>query len=378
MRDETKIVRSGLTESRPGTPMHAGPVFAAAFHSPGDPSAAAYTYTRSGNPTWTHLEAALNLIEGNEENISGVLVFSSGMAATTAVFGALLRPGDTVFIPSDAYFLARTLVNEHLAAMGIGVRSLPTSEMRRDNPAFLHALEGAKLLWIETPSNPGMVVANIAELGEAAHSAGALLAVDNTTPTAFGQRPLLLGADLSIASDAKAMTGHGDILLGHVAVRDEILYRRVLHQRTLTGGILGPMEAWLALRSLVTLPLRLERQSANALALARLLSEHASVCSVHYPGLPSHPGHAIARMQMQHFGPVLSFELPSKETAENFLTHAVLITEATSFGGVITTAERRARWGGDAVPEGFIRMSAGCEAIEDLLADVAQALDKLG
>jgi cystathionine gamma-lyase len=200
--------------------------------------------------------------------------------------------------------------------------------------------------------------------------------VDNTTATALGLRPLALGADFSVASDTKSMTGHSDIILGHVATRDLELRQPLEEWRTLMGGILGPMEAWLALRSIPTLPLRLERSCENAQRIAEYLLTRTDVVSkVYYAGRPSHPGHDIAARQMQHFGALVSFDLKDKAAAETFFSKSKLITEATSFGGTVTCAERRARWGSDAVAEGFIRLSAGLEHIEDLLADLAQALD---
>jgi cystathionine gamma-lyase len=300
------------------------------------------------------------------------LVFASGMAACTAVFGAVLRPGDVVVLPSNAYYAARVLVQEYFTKMGVELRTAPTA-----NNAQADLLQGAKLLWLESPSNPTMDVCDIALLSEAAHKAGALVAVDNTTPTPLGQLPLALGADFSVASDTKAMTGHSDLLLGHVAVRDLELHAKIDQWRTLTGAALGPMEAWLAHRSIATLPLRLERSCANAQKIAEFLATRPEVASVLYPGLPSHPGHAIAAKQMRYFGPVLSFVLRDKTAAETFLSKANLLTEATSFGGISTSAERRARWGGDAIAEGFIRMSVGCEAVEDLIEDMAQALNAL-
>ncbi len=173
------------------------------------------------------------------------------------------------------------------------------------------------------------------------------------------------------------MTGHSDLLLGHVAVRDPELYEKIDRWRTLTGGVVGPMEAWLALRSIATLPLRLEKSCSNAQRIAEFLATRPEVERVLYPGLPTHPGHALAARQMRYFGPVLSFILHDRAAAEAFFSASKLITEATSFGGISTTAERRARWGGDAVSEGFIRLSAGCEDIDDLLADIAQALDSI-
>jgi cystathionine gamma-lyase len=374
MRDATRIIRSTLTPTVAGEPLHSGPVFAAPFHTPGDPSDTPYSYARSHNPTWTALEEAIAQMESQPESGPGyrasALVFASGMAACTAVFGAVLRPGDVAVLPSNAYYAARVLMQEYFVKMGVTLRTAPTTAN-----AQAAVLEGARLLWIESPSNPTMEVCDIAALSEAAHRAGALVAVDNTTPTPLGQLPLALGADFSVASDTKSMTGHSDLLLGHVAVRDLELGAKIDQWRTLTGAALGPMEAWLALRSIATLPLRLERSCENAQRIAEFLATRSEVTSVLYPGLPTHRGHAIAKKQMRYFGPVLSFILRDKAAAETFLSNSMLLTEATSFGGITTTAERRARWGGDAIPEGFIRMSAGCEAVEDLIEDIAQALD---
>jgi cystathionine gamma-lyase len=372
MRDATRIIRSTLSEVVAGKPLHAGPVFASPYHAPGDPSENPYTYARSHNPTWTALEKAIAELESGPGYAASALVFASGMAACTAVFGAVLRPGDVVVLPANAYFVTRVLVQEYFVQMGVTLRMAPTV-----GGAQGELLEGARLLWLETPSNPTMEVCDVASLCRRAHEAGALVAVDNTTATPLGQLPLALGADFSVASDAKAMTGHSDLMVGHVAVRDAGLGKKIEEWRRLTGGILGPMEAWLALRSLATLPLRMERGCENALRVARFLEARREVVEVLYPELQSHPGHAIAARQMKHFGPVLSFTLESKAAAETFLTNARLITEATSFGGVTTTAERRARWGSDDVHEGLIRMSVGCEAVEDLIEDMELALDSL-
>ena len=370
MRDTTKIVRSSLSRAKAGEPLHSGPVFAAPFHAPGDPADTPYTYARSHNPTWTELERAIARMESGPGYRASALLFASGMAAITAVFGSVLRPGDTIVLQSNAYYTGRLLLTEYFAKMGVRVRL--TSAPGMLEPGLF---DGAKLVWIETPSNPTMDVCDIAELSRLAHKAGALVGVDNTTATPLGQLPLALGADFSVASDTKAMTGHSDLMLGHVATRDLELKAQIDQWRTLTGGILGPMEAWLALRSIGTLPLRLERACANAQRVAEFLSTRPEVSSVLYPGLAAHPGHAIAAKQMRYFGPVLSFILRDRAAAETFLTKSQLLTEATSFGGITSTAERRARWGGDAIPEGFIRMSTGIEEAEDLLEDIAQALD---
>jgi len=383
MHDSTKIIRSTLTRAVAGEPLHPNPVFAAPYHTPGDPLAVPYNYARMNNPTWTALERTIGQMESGQfapghanagkPYRASALVLASGMAACASVFGAVLRPGDIAVLPTNAFFAARILMQEYFAKMGITVRLAPTA-----GDAQGEQLEGARLLWIETPSNPTMEVCDIVALSQRAHRAGALVAVDNTTATPLGQRTLALGADFAVASDTKSMTGHSDIILGHVAVRDLELHQQIEQWRTLMGGILGPMEAWLALRSIETLPLRLERSSFNAQRIAGYLTTRTDVVqSVLYPGLPTHPGHAVAARQMQHFGAVLSFDLGERALAEKFFTKAKLITEATSFGGTCTCAERRARWGSDAVPEGFIRLSAGLEHIDDLLEDIAQALDSL-
>lgn len=370
MRETTRIVRAMLTEAIPGDPIHGGPVFAAPFHVPGDPEDVPYSYGRSHNPTWTALERALGMMESGKGFEARALVFGSGMAAVTAIFGAVLRPGDVVMLPANAYFTARVLVQEYFAKMGVEVRFAPAG-----GGAQSHPLDGVRLLWIETPSNPGMEVVNIRVMCERAHAVGALVACDNTTATPLGQKVLELGADYSVVSDTKSMTGHSDVMLGHVAVKDDTLWAGLERWRTLTGSIPGPMEAWLAGRSLATLPLRLERSCANAMKIAEFLSGRADVLRVMYPGLKTHPEHGTAARQMRMFGPVLSFVLASRGAAERFLKAAELVTDATSFGGVTTTAERRARWKHDAIEEGFIRLSAGCEEIEDLLADMGRALD---
>jgi cystathionine gamma-lyase len=383
MHDSTKIIRSTLTRAVAGEPLHPSPVFAAPFHTPGDPNETPYSYARNNNPTWTALERTIGQMESGQfapghanagkPYRASALVFASGMAACASVFGAVLRPGDVAVLPSHCYFAARALMQEYFAKMGVVIRLAPTA-----NDAQGEQLEGARLLWIESPSNPLMEICDITSLSERAHRAGALVAVDNTTATPLGQRTLALGADFAVASDTKSMTGHSDIILGHVAVRDLELRQQIEQWRTLMGGILGPMEAWHALRSIETLPLRLERSSFNAQRIAGYLTTRTDVVqSVLYPGLPTHPGHAVAARQMQHFGAVLSFDLGERALAEKFFTKAKLITEATSFGGTCTCAERRARWGSDAVPEGFIRLSAGLEHIDDLLEDIAQALDSL-
>jgi cystathionine gamma-lyase len=293
------------------------------------------------------------------------------MAAVTAVFGVCLKPGDVVVLPSDSYYTTRVVASSWLGSIGVQIRLAPT----RDN-AQAGFLDGARLLWLETPSNPQLELCDIRELVRAARATGALVAVDNTTATAYLQQPLALGADFAVASDTKALTGHSDLVLGHVATTSREHAAALRTWRTQHGAIPGPMEIWLAHRSLATLPLRLGRQCASAERLAAFLADQPQVAAVHYPGLPKHPGHAIAKRQMQAFGSIVSFDLGTRERAERFLGALTLVREATSFGGLHSTAERRARWSGDAIGEGFIRFSVGCEAVEDIVNDVGGALER--
>ncbi|MFE2812003.1 cystathionine gamma-lyase [Streptomyces nigra] len=367
--DGTRAVRAGLPEPVKYEPTLPGPVFAAHYHLPGEPTGA-YTYGRDENPTWTHLERAIGSLEAPGEDDVETLVFASGMAAISSVLFSQLRAGDAVVLPSDGYQVF-PLVRQQLEAYGIEVRTAPTG-----GDAQLGVLDGARLLWIETPSNPGLDVCDIRRLVEEAHTRGALVAVDNTLATPLGQRPLELGADFSVASGTKQLTGHGDVLLGYVTGRDPEAMAAVRRWRKIVGAIPGPMEAWLAHRSLATLQLRVERQNATALAVAEALLDWPEDLAVRYPGLPKDPSHAVAARQMRRFGCVVSFTLPSRTRAERFLEALRLVDDATSFGGLRSTAERRGRWGGDDVPEGFIRMSVGAEDPEDLVADVLRALEE--
>ncbi|MDX3241560.1 cystathionine gamma-lyase [Streptomyces sp. ME18-1-4] len=363
----TRAVRAGLPEPVKYEPTLPGPVFAAHFHLPGEPTGP-YTYGRDENPTWTHLERAIGELEAPGQDGVETLAFASGMAAISSVLFSQLRAGDTVVLPADGYQVL-PLVRAQLEAYGIEVRTAPTGD-----DAQLHVLDGAKLLWIESPSNPGLDVCDIRRLVEAAHARGALVAVDNTLATPLGQRPLELGADFSVASGTKQLTGHGDVLLGYVTGRVGEPMTAVRRWRKIVGAIPGPMEAWLAHRSIATLQLRVDRQGAGALAVAEALRGRPGVSALRYPGLPDDPSHKVASQQMRRYGCVVSFALPTRARAERFLEALRLVDDATSFGGVRSTAERRGRWGGDAVPEGFIRLSVGAEDPEDLVADVLRAL----
>lgn len=328
----------------------------------GDPSGA-YQYARWANPTWTALEDALSILEDAE-----TVTFPSGMAAIAAVLYSTLKSGDRVLLPSDGYYTVRVFAEKYLLPMGIAVDHCPTAEVA------VRALDGYRLVWIETPSNPGLDLADIAAIARNAKTAGALVAVDNTTMTPLGQRPLELSADVLVSADTKALNGHSDVLFGHVSSCNSQLIGAVRDWRKIAGAVPGPHEAWLVHRGLETLEVRFSRMCANALALARTLAEHSKVVAVRYPGLPSHPAHALAQRQMTSGGSLIALTLADKAAAERFIEGCAWMRASTSFGGVHTCAERRARWG-DAVPDGFIRISVGCEPTEVLLSEVKRALD---
>ncbi|MEV0328227.1 cystathionine gamma-lyase [Micromonospora echinospora] len=362
--DGTRCVHAGLPEPAPGQPFLPGPVFAAPYHlDPWQgPAASPNGYGRPDNPTRRLLEAAIGELEGGD-----CRVFASGQAAITGLLLAVLRPGDTVLLPADGYFPVRSFATQTLAGTGVDVRFVPTA-------GPYPALDGVRLVLVETPANPGLDVCDIAALAERAHVAGALLAVDNTTATPLGQRPLDLGADLVVASGTKALTGHSDLLLGYVASRSAHLMETVTAWRTTTGAVPGAFDAWLAHRSLATLDLRLARQSANAEAVARLLVGRPDVTGVRWPGLPDDPAHPVASVQMRRLPGIVSFDLGDADRVARFVAASRLVAAATSFGGLHTTADRRAQWGDDTAP-GFVRLSCGVEDTADLVADLTAALD---
>jgi cystathionine gamma-lyase len=361
--DGTRVVHAGLPEPEPGRPFLPGPVFAAPYHLDPEAGPGLNGYGRPDNPTRRALEAAIGELEGGR-----VLAFASGQAAVTGLLLATLRAGDTVMVPADGYFPVRAFAEGTLRGLNVTPIQVPTA-------GPYPSLEGVRLVLLETPANPGLDVADIRRTASLARDAGALLAVDNTAATPLGQRPLELGADLVVASGTKALTGHSDVLLGYVGTTDDALYERLTTWRTQTGAIPGAFDAWLAHRSMATLDLRLARQSTNAAALAALLLARDDVTGVRWPGLPGDPSYRIAGAQMRRIPGVISFDLGSAERVARFLIASELIFAATSFGGVHTSADRRAQWGDDTTP-GFVRLSCGIEDTEDLLADLTAALDQ--
>jgi cystathionine gamma-lyase len=368
--DGTRSVRAGEDAAVPGVPLRPSPVFAAPFHLGDVPprTGGADAYGRTEHPTLRVLETAIGELDGGR-----CLSFATGMAAISAALLACAGAGDRVVLPSDGYYATRLLAADELARFGVRVEYVSTPEI--GEVAARGDLDGARFVLLETPSNPQLDVCDIAAVAAATTAAGAVLAVDNTTATPLGQRPLALGADVTIGSDTKALTGHSDLLLGHVSTTDDELHARMKGWRDHTGATPGPFEAWLGHRSMSTLDLRLARQAANAAAVAQLLAASPSVSEVRWPWLPGDPSAELAARQMLRPNGVVSATLPSAEAVDRLLAGSRLWTAATSFGGVHSTADRRAQWGGDAVPEGFVRFSCGIEDTDDLVADLAAALD---
>lgn len=357
-----RLLHHRAAKLQPGDPVTPAIAPAAVFHLPGQPENAPYQYGRYHNPTWDELEAALSILEDAE-----TIALPSGMAAIAGVCFSLLRSGDRVLMPSDGYHATRALARDFLAPLGVSVDTRPTASMLDGGVA------GYRLVLAETPCNPGLDVCDIAALAAATKTAGAMLAVDNTTLSALGQRPLDLGADAVVCAGTKVINGHSDVLSGHIATRDPALMRRLREWRKLSGSIPGPFEAWLVYRGLETLEVRYERMCANAMALAERMAGHAKLKAIRFPGLPQDPAHAIARRQMTRFGFLFSLTLADATAAERFINGCPLIQASTSFGGVRTSAERRSRWG-DATPEGFVRLAVGVEPLEPLWKAIESAL----
>ena len=330
-----------------------------------------YSYTRAGNPNRSALERAVAALEGGGDAVA----FASGSAATLAVF-ATVAAGGRVVCSADCYHGTAKQLREILPRLGGEAEFVDTTDL----DAVRRALEpGARLLWVETPSNPLLRVSDLAALADLAHARGALLGCDNTFASPILQRPFEHGADLVMHSTTKYLGGHSDVLGGIVVARAPSATLDALRDfQGTAGGVPAPFDCWLLLRSLPTLPLRVRQQSANALAVARFLAGHGRVLRVNYPGLEGHPGHALAARQMQGgFGAVVSFQVPGGATeALAVAARAQLFTRATSLGGVESLIEHRASMEGpaSATPPNLVRLSVGLEHVSDLLADLGQAL----
>ncbi|TAM91938.1 MAG: cystathionine gamma-synthase [Jatrophihabitans sp.] len=334
-----------------------------------------YEYSRSANPTRTALETALAALEGGGRG----LAFASGLAAEDTLFRTVCRPGDHVILPDDAYGGTFRLVARVLANWGIEYTPVPLTE-----PAAVRAAlrPRTKIVWCETPTNPLLGIADIATLAGVAHGGGALLVVDNTFASPYLQQPLSLGADVVVHSTTKYLGGHSDVVGGALICADAALGRELAFHQNSMGAVAGPFDAWLVLRGIKTLGVRMDRHCANAARVVSFLSDHPAVSRVLYPGLASHPGHQIAARQMRGFGGMVSFRLAGgEEAALKVCELASLFTLGESLGGVESLIEHPARMthasvAGSAleVPGDLVRLSVGIEDVEDILADLAQAL----
>jgi cystathionine gamma-synthase len=339
-----------------------------------------YEYGRGGNPTRDALQHQLASLEGASHAFS----FASGLAAEDALLRAVLRPGDHVLMGNDVYGGTHRLVRRIFGDWQIGLTTLELDDL----PAVRAALTetGAKVLWLETPSNPLMKVTDIQALAEIAHAAGVLVVVDNTFATPYLQQPLALGADVVVHSTTKYLGGHSDVLGGAVVTSDAAVAEKVGFHQFAAGAVSGPLDAWLTTRGIKTLAVRMDRHSASAGAIAESLVGHEAIARVYYPGLPSHPGHELAARQMRGFGGMLSLELVGgSAAARSFAEGLSIFSLAESLGGVESLVNypsemTHASVRGTAleVSDSIIRLSVGLEDVDDLLADVQQSLSRLG
>jgi len=335
-----------------------------------------YEYSRTANPTRGALEECLAALEGGVR----ALAFASGMAATDCLLRTICRPGDHVLIPHDAYGGTYRLFDKVLAAWGVSYHPVPVSD-----PAAVRAAVAAyhpKLIWVETPTNPLLSIADIAMLAEIAHSDGGLLAVDNTFASPYLQQPLVLGADAVVHSTTKYLGGHSDVIGGAVVLPDADLAAQLAFLQNSTGSAGGPFDAWLTLRGIKTLSVRMDRHCDNAAQIAQMLARHPKAAQVYYPGLPDHPGHEVAAKQMRGFGGMVSFRHAGGEQAAiEMCARTRLFTLGESLGGVESLIEHPATMthasvAGSplAVPPDLVRLSVGIENGDDLVDDVRLAL----
>jgi cystathionine gamma-lyase len=373
----TRAIHAGQ-DADPATGATVVPIYATSTYTQEAPGKhKGYEYSRSGNPTRTALEACLASLEGGERG----LAFASGLAASTAVL-SMLRPSDEVVAASDLYGGTYRLLERVFRPWGLVTRYTddpsPAGFARLMSPA-------TKLVWIETPTNPLLQLLDIAEIARVAHQGGALLAVDNTFASPSLQQPLSLGADLVVHSTTKYLGGHSDVIGGAVIGRTELLAPIAFFQNA-AGGVPGPFDAYLTLRGLKTLQVRMQRHCSNARRLAAWLSAQPKAERVYYPGLPSHPGHELAKRQMADFGGMVSLRLKGgAESARRFLTRTRLFALAESLGGVESLVCHPATMTHASIPaelriargvdDGLIRLSVGIEEAEDLEQDLRQALE---
>ena len=335
-----------------------------------------YEYSRTANPTRGALEECLAALEGGPRG----LAFASGMAAEDCLLRAICQPGDHVLIPDDAYGGTFRLMNSVLTSWGVSYRAVRLSDPVAVRAAL--AERPARVLWVETPTNPLLNIADIATLGQLAHEAGALMVVDNTFASPYLQLPLALGADAVVHSTTKYLGGHSDVVGGALIVADPALGERCAFLQNTTGAVAGPFDAWLTLRGVRTLAARMDRHCANAARVADMLAAHPAVAEVRYPGLPGHPGHEVAAKQMRGFGGMVSFRVRGGEQAAVAVCGRTrLFTLGESLGGVESLIEHPGRMTHASavgspleVAPDLVRLSVGIETAEDLLEDLRQAL----
>ncbi|WP_433871398.1 cystathionine gamma-synthase [Saccharopolyspora sp. CA-218241] len=336
---------------------------------------AGYEYSRTGNPTRTALEECLAELERGRYGRA----FASGMAATDAVLRAVLRPGDHVIIPDDAYGGTFRLIDKVLTGWGIEFSPVRLSDV---DAVRAEIRPETKMIWVESPTNPLLNIADIAVLAQVARQAGALLAVDNTFASPYLQQPLELGADVVVHSTTKYLGGHSDVVGGAVVTSDEALHERIAFLQNTAGAVPGPFDAWLTLRGLKTLAVRMERHSANAERVVAALQSHRKVSKVLYPGIAEHPNHDVAVKQMRHFGGMVSFlHADGEEAALEVCSRTRLFTLAESLGGVESLIEHPGRMTHAStagsllqVPGELVRLSVGIEDADDLVEDLLTAL----
>ncbi|MFG2906326.1 cystathionine gamma-synthase [Kitasatospora sp. NPDC048286] len=334
-----------------------------------------YEYSRSANPTRTALEECLAALEGGARG----LAFASGLAAEDTLLRTILKPGDHIVIPNDAYGGTFRLFAKVLTRWGVEFSVANTQDLATVREALR---PNTRAVWVETPSNPLLGITDLAALAEIAHGAGALLVVDNTFASPYLQQPISLGADAVVHSTTKYMGGHSDVVGGALVLADAALGEEVAYHQNAMGAVSGPFDAWLVLRGIKTLGVRMDRHSANAEKVAELLASHPKVSQVLYPGLPEHPGHDIAAKQMKAFGGMVSFRVAGgEEAAVEVCNRAQLFTLGESLGGVESLIEHPGRMTHASaagspleVPSDLVRVSVGIESIDDLLADLKQAL----
>ncbi|MDN3243668.1 cystathionine gamma-synthase [Glycomyces tritici] len=334
-----------------------------------------YEYSRSGNPTRTALETCLASIEGGTRGFA----FASGLAAEDTILRALLAPGDHVVIPDDAYGGTFRLFDKVAKRWGVEYTAAPITDV----DAVASAMNArTKMVWIETPTNPLLNIADIEQLADLAHRAGALVVVDNTFASPYLQQPLALGADLVVHSTTKYIGGHSDVVGGAIVVQDGAIADAIAFHHNSMGGVAGPFDAFLTLRGIKTLGVRMDRHCDNAEALAEFLAGHAKVAEVRYPGLSTHPGHDVAGKQMKRYGGMISFRhKDGEQAAVDLCSRTEVFTLGESLGGVESLIEHPGRMthasaAGSAleVPADLVRLSVGIEDADDLLADLRQAL----